>query len=57
MNDLVFFSFADEFDDGTLVVFAAVDEPLHDADDDDDEEGDDAVVWKWVLSVDALHGL
>ena len=38
------FSFADELDDGALVVLAAVDEPLHHADDDDDEEGDDAVV-------------
>ena len=43
------FSFADELDDGALVVLAAVDEPLHHADDDDDEEGDDAVVWTFVV--------
>lgn len=40
-----FLSFADQFDDGTFVVSAAVDVPLHHAYDDDDEEGYDAVVW------------
>ena len=29
-----------------FVIFAAVDEPLDDADDDYDEEGNDAVIWK-----------
>lgn len=51
------FSVADELDDGTLVVFAAVDEPLHHADDDDDEEGDDAVVWTFAVVSGCMDGL
>ena len=45
------FSLADQFYDGTFVVFAAVDKPLHNAYDDDDEEGDDAVIWREILLV------
>lgn len=55
-TDSVFVSAADELDDGTLVVLAAVGEPLHHADYDDDEEGDDAVVWGGVGLLVAVDG-